>query len=454
MLLYRKVILKKMDRSSSIRTNPLPVESVLNQPNSSRKRLISLISLFGIFAQQIFFSFSGLIGYNYAGKWESPVYIQFIVLVYIAMLSMYMRSFVKKPEISKSEMGFYLFFIFLIANHLLWVSLDGAATRWLPDNLIFFFSMGVTGFMAARVIHVYDAWHELIRLSDLVVFLMGAGLVVAIVLPYNSGLLSRGIGGASYQSASYYAAMCFGMLGVASFHLEKDLRYKWFRGQIGLVVNVLLMIALFIACIINGGRGAFVLIVLYSGLIFFWIANKHGLTKRGVIRYTVLAISLPIIISFAMQKILDDPMLAQGFNRATAFISRSSAGGLIDMEKGSSGRDIVYDIAVQAIADSPWIGYGAFGHWEKVIQPHNLFLDLSLQFGLPIAVLLFISLSLILWRKLKPLTTEKVWLSVLFLSVTVMLLFSGGYFQSAIFWFCLASVFFLGSSYNSVENRE
>jgi len=453
MLLYRKVILKKMDRSSSIRTNPLPVESVLNQPNSSRKRLISLISLFGIFAQQIFFSFSGLIGYNYAGKWESPVYIQFIVLVYIAMLSMYMRSFVKKPEISKSEMGFYLFFIFLIANHLLWVSLDGAATRWLPDNLIFFFSMGVTGFMAARVIHVYDAWHELIRLSDLVVFLMGAGLVVAIVLPYNSGLLSRGIGGASYQSASYYAAMCFGMLGVASFHLEKDLRYKWFRGQIGLVVNVLLMIALFIAAVINGGRGAFVLIVLYSGLIFFWIANKHGLTRRGVIRYMGVAILLPIIISLAMDKILNDPLLAPGFNRATAFIGNSND-ALIDMEKGSSGRDIVYDIAVQAIADSPWIGYGAFGHWEKVIHPHNLLLDLSLQFGLPIAVLLFISLSLILWRKLKPLTTEKVWLSVLFLSVTVMLLFSGGYFQNAIFWFTLASFFFLGSSYKCAVDKQ
>ncbi|MBV5329564.1 MAG: hypothetical protein JZU65_18380 [Chlorobium sp.] len=384
---------------------------------------------------------SGLIGYNYAGIEESSIYLQFIVLVFITTVLIYAWSFIKKPQMSKSEMGFYIFFIFLIANHLLWVALDGGVTPFWPDNLIFFLSLGVTGFMAARVIYAFDAWHKLIRMSELVFILMGVGLVVAIVLPYNAGLISRGIGGGSYQAASYYAAMCFGMLGIATFRLEKGLRYKWFRGRIGLVVNVLLMIALFIVAVINGGRGAFVLIVIYSGLVFYWIASKNGLTRHGVMRYMTVVISLPIIISLAMHKILSDPLLASGFNRATAFIG-SPNGGLIDMEKGSSGRDYVYDIAVQGIDDSPWIGYGAFGHWEKVIIPHNLFLDLSLQFGVPIAVLLVISLSLILWRKLKPLTNEKVWILVLFTSVVVMLMFSGGYLKIAIFWFCLASFSF------------
>lgn len=441
-----------MHRPSSIRTNPSPFESVFTESNSSRKKLVSLISLFAIFAQQIFFTMSGLIGYNYGGKGESPIYVQFIILVFIAMVLMYVRSFIKKPQISKSEIGFYVFFIFLIANHLLWVALDGGATLFWSDNLIFFLSMGVTGFMAARVIHAFDTLQELIMRSDLFFFLMGVGLVLNIVLSYNTGLISIGIGGATSQSASYYAAMCFGMLGFASFRLEKGLRYKWFRRQTGLIVNVLLMTALFFAAVINGGRGAFVLIVLYIGLIFFWIANKKGFTRRGVMRYMLVALFFSIIISLAMSIIMDDPWLSSGFNRATEFIG-SSDGTLIDMERGSSGRDVVYDIAVQGIADSPWIGYGAFGHWEKVIQPHNLLLDLLLQFGVPLGVLLAISILVILWRKLKPLTTEKVWLSVLFLSVAVMLLFSGGYFQSAIFWFCLATLF-LSSSYNLVENRE
>jgi O-antigen ligase len=391
---------------------------------------------------------SGLIGYHYAGKEDSPIYVQFIVLVFIAMVLMYALSFIKKPRISKSEMGFYIFFIFLIANHLLWVSLDGGSTPLSPDNLIFFFSMGVTGFMAARVIHAFGAWHEFIRLSDLVVFIMAVGLVVAIVLPYNNGLISRGIGGGSYQAASYYAAMCFGMLGVATFRLEKDLRYKWFRGRIGLVINVLMMTSLFIATVINGGRGAFILLVLYSGLVFFWIANKQRLTRRSVIRYIAVAMSVPLIILLAMHKILNDPELASGFNRATAYIG-SPDGGIIDIERGSSGRDTVYDIALKGIDDSPWIGYGAFGHWEKVIMPHNIFLDLSLQFGIPVALILTILISLILWRKLKPLTSEKVWNLVLFTSVVVMLMFSGGYLKSAIFWFCLASIFFLKPNQNN-----
>jgi len=388
---------------------------------------------------------SGLVGYNYGGKIESPIYIQFIVLVFVATVITYALSFIKKPKISKSEIGFYAFFLFLIANHLLWVTIDGGQTPLLPKTLILFLSLGTPGFMAARVIHVFDAWREFIRLSDLVIFLVAVALVVSIMLPYNSGLKSIGIGGASYQAASYFSAMCFGMLGVATFRLEKNLRYKWFRGRTGLIVNILLMIALFITTIINGGRGAFILVIVYSGILFFWIANKHGLTRQGMIRYAAVAISLPIIISFAMYKIMHDPLLASGFERATSYIGNPNF-GLIDMARGSSGREVVYSVVLKGISDSPWIGYGPFAVSDKVILPHNLFLDLSLQFGVPIALILVISILVIFFKKLKPLTTEKVWLLVLFLYPIVYLLFSGRYLEDGAFWFCLSSFFFLRKS--------
>lgn len=425
-----------------ISQNNSAVNSVFSKKNRIRDKFVVIICLFAIFAQQIFFSMSGLIGYKYGGREESPIYIQYIVLIFIATCVMYALSYIKRPKISKVEIGFCFFFTLLVASHLVWWGLDGGKTYLLTKNLIFFFSLGFTGFMASRIIYAYDKWYELIKLSELFFILISVGLIISIVLPYGRGLTETGIGGASNQAASYFSAMCFGMLGVATFRLKKGLRYKWFRGRTGLFVNISLMIALFIATIINGGRGAFILIFIFNSLIFYWIANKNGLSRRGVVRYVVVAISLPIIISSTLQILLDDPVLSSGYRRATAFIGDRNR-GLIDMEEGSSGRDVVYDIALKGIADSPLIGYGAFSNWEKVIQPHNLFLDLSLQFGVPIALILTISILVNLWRKIKPLTTEKVWILTLFLFPSVMLSFSGGYLQSAIFWFCLASYFFL-----------
>lgn len=91
-----------MHKHSTIRSQHSSIDSVYPDSKGFRKKIPSLISLFAIFAQQIFFSMSGLVGYNYGGKIDSPIYIQFIVLVFVATVITYFLSFVKKPEISKS----------------------------------------------------------------------------------------------------------------------------------------------------------------------------------------------------------------------------------------------------------------------------------------------------------------------------------------------------------------
>ncbi|MEX1198145.1 MAG: O-antigen ligase family protein [Pseudohongiellaceae bacterium] len=416
-----------------------------------RNRLVCLVSLFAIFTQPLFFSLSGLIGFEYGGVDESPVYALYVILVFIAIVFVFLLSFVKKPSVSKTEFGFYVFFLVLIANHLIWVSLDSNETRLWPDNLTFFLSMGLTGFMAVRVIHAFGAWHELIRLTEVLVILMAIGLVVVIVQPYLTGFRVRGIGGASYQAASYYAAMCFGLLGVATFRLEPTYRYRVFCSRIFIVLNVTLLIALILAVILNGGRGAFVLLALYTALIVYWIATKRGMTIRGVIRFATTVMLVPIILGLLLRNILGDSLLAPGFNRAIAFIG-SPDGGLIDLEGGSSGRDRVYGVALRGIAESPWIGHGAFGHWEKIIHPHNLVLDLALQFGIAMSMAVVFVAAAIFVRRVRPLNTEKVWLLTLYLYPVINLMFSGGYLRSSLFWFGLAGILVVGSQGRGVIN--
>lgn len=412
---------------------------------SLRNDFFALTALIAILAPQLFFSISGLVGFEYGGAEESPVYVRFIVAVFILMLAAFILSHVKRPKLNTAEIGFYLFFFILLLNHLTWVLFDNSGTRLWPANLIFFFSMGVTGFMAARVIQVYDLWPETIKIAEVLIPVMAIGLIVAIVQPFLTGFAVRGIGGASYQAASYYAAMCYGLIGLATFRMPKEYRFRILNNRFVTLVNMAIMAALVVAVLVNGGRGAFVLMVVYTAIIFYWIASKGGWTWNGVFRFMAVLLTVPILLSIALQEVFSDPILADGWRRAVAFIG-SADGGLIDLEGGSSGRDRVYAVALRGIVESPWIGHGAFGHWEKVIHPHNLFLDLALQFGIPVAVGIIVVVSIALMLKLGNLSNlrvEQLWLLVLFLYPMVNLMFSSGYFRSSLFWFCLAGLFFI-----------
>ena len=193
---------------------------------SFRDGLFALTALIAILAPQLFFTISGLVGFNYGGADESLVYVRFIVAGFLLIFTAFILSYVKKPKLSTAEIGFYLFFFLLILNHLTWVLFDNTNTRLWPANLIFFFSMGITGFMAGRVIQIYDLWPVTIKIAEVLILVMAISLIVAIVQPFLGGFHVRGIGGASYQLASYYAAMCYGMIGLATFRLPKEYRFR------------------------------------------------------------------------------------------------------------------------------------------------------------------------------------------------------------------------------------
>jgi hypothetical protein len=128
--------------------------------NLNKQRFVVMISLLAIFTQQFFFSVAGLIGFEYGGAEESPIYVRYVIVVFIAITTAFAASYIKKPRLTSVEVGFYLFFALLLINHLIWVLLDPIGTSHAPENLIFFLSMGITGFMAARVIQVFDAFQS------------------------------------------------------------------------------------------------------------------------------------------------------------------------------------------------------------------------------------------------------------------------------------------------------
>ena len=401
--------------------------------------LIAAIALISVFSVQLFFIIYGVMGYEYSGKEEGADYVVFNVAIFLVISLLFLLSFLKKSQIQNGEILIYLYIIFLVANHFFWVLFDNGDTPVAPDNLLFFFVLGISGFLALRVVYSYGAWVDLIKFAELLAIIMSIGIIISNVIPRLTGSLISGVGGTSYQAVSYYSAICFGILAVSTLRLDRNYRYEMFASNLSKLLNPILMMAMLVATISNGGRGAFIVVVLYSLLSFYWIASKRGLSAAGIFRLLALFFFVILMLWMVLKFVSQDSVLANGFARATQFLKLSD-GLATDLAVGGSGRDVVYDVAIRGVADSPIFGYGAFAHWDKLISPHNLILDLMLQFGILVAPMIILGSLYILMRQFKRLSTERMWFFVIFLYPVVLLMFSGGYLRMSIFWFALAGI--------------
>jgi hypothetical protein len=416
-------------------------------------KIVVLIASLAIFQAPLFFTVSGLVGFEYQGLEESRIYVNIVSYVFAVTSLIYTITFLKSPKISRTEAIFYTFIIWMLLNHCVWVLLDPSSNQLNSRNLILFIAFALPGVFSVRILETFKLWIHFIRLIEVFAIVMAVGLIVSIILPFLDGIVLRGIGGASYQVASYYAAFTFGLLGFYTFRAEKTLRYHLFDNKINSYLNVFLMISSFLAAILNGGRGAFILIMIYTIMIFYWIVIKRGITKQTIFRVFTLLLVLPLFSYLVYQGIIRNEFLEQGFRRAIQFVEFVFSPESFDIEYASSGRDNVYETAVRGISESPIFGYGSFEHWNKVIHPHNLFLDLFLQYGVLFSGILVFGLLIWSLKSRKLWDTQKLFFLVILIYPLVNLMFSSGYFLNPFFWFALISYLNHSNSYASLQSN-
>lgn len=406
--------------------------------------IISVVCAIALLMQPLFFSFMGLLGVEYEGADSSIVYVAYVVSIAGAMLLVYLYATFKKG-ILKGEAIVLIFFLFLFVLHALWVIFDPLHTKLVPEFLIFFLLFGVPGFMSAATIMKLGIQKEVIKLTELFIIIIAIGIVLFSVLPTLAGINTRSLAGASYQTLSYYSAFAFGMLLTYSTHLPKVYRYAWVSSPVAKVLSYGLMLGCVLGCFLGGGRGAFLLLIayLFIAMASLFFSKRNVLTQRGLIKTVLRVFSIVLLFSVFISVFWEQDFIQSGFNRATQFISDD---GGIDLERGSSGRDVVYSIAIDYINQRPVFGYGPFGFRDQTIHAHNIFLDLWLQFGLIGFILLTIVGSLLAIRSYKNLSSETVWTSSLLLYPLIMVMFSGTYLHSSIFVFGLTGLTILGSA--------
>ena len=404
------------------------------------KHLIPLVAILAVFKIELFFAVSGLVGYTYPGSRSSSVYIIFMVAVFILSAGIYGFSFFKNRQWHFADVLGIAYPALMVANHAVWTVFD-PGTVWLPKTLQLFIILGIPGVFAARAIRSLDLWRPFILLTEATFLLMAAGICAALVFPFIArGEMVRFLGGAVYQLASYIAAFCFGGLGYFRFISRAHQRFRKPWSTVVNILYLLLIPAMFLGALINGGRGAFVLMVAYIILFAFIQVKSSRLTIHLWRRIVLMTGAAAVVSILAFQLIDKNRILSRGLKRATEFIKWEGGLPVLDFKGGSSGRDAVYAEALESIQASPWIGYGTLGHWPKIGQPHNFILDLLLQWGLLPGLAIFGAAAWLLWKTIDWKDSVHLFMITLGLYPAVYLLFSGGYFTNAFFWFVLLSL--------------
>jgi len=224
-------------------------------------------------------------------------------------------------------------------------------------------------------------------------------------------------GGMNYQNMSYYSIYMFGL----TLYLINHVNYSgWFR-----YILVLLAFLQIVMTLTTGGRGAFVLLVVFM--------LYYGLKNFSLIRM-VMSCLLVILICFLIQTIFSDNMVFQiGFNRVFNFFSNAHA-----IE--NDGRWIRWGLAWDAFLDSPLWGHGLGSVFYEIgFYSHNLFTDMLCEGGVILTGIFLYCLFRFCkrakeWIKTEPQNEIVV---TIFLCSFIMCCFSGYYLSESGLWFAL-----------------
>lgn len=390
------------------------------------RTIFYLLPMLGINA---FFSVSALAGYQYLGNDSSIIYILYNAVIAILGIVVFFRYLLsKETRIRRNELlilaiPFIYIFIFLIE-----VIIHGSNEKVLYWFLLFVLWSVPAIYVAytvskTQIILILPKWIEIFG----IIFSLGS--INSILIPYAMGIQNTGLGGATYQTASYTSALSFGILLYFYWFGSNHIRFNFTK--LGIYKWILLILALMnsLCVFISGGRGGFVLLTLY---IMIFIINIIKIKRFSTLLNMIFIIVISCVLIYSMS---ENIIFRAGFERVISFIDFEHG---INWE-GTSERDRVYSDALFIINEKPILGHGIFSYWLVTDYPHNIFLEVLLgggivYFVLVTCALIFTFFKLIRMIKYDP--NNRIWL-IIFLYPITMLMFSGTYLSSQEFWFII-----------------
>ncbi|XZM79715.1 O-antigen ligase family protein [Clostridium perfringens] len=393
----------------------------------------SVLLMFPILGMYIFFSVCSIIGYNYGGSENSSIYMIFMGSIFIGTLAFITyKIFIKKITITIKGIfiliiPYFMIFSFFINNLL---QRNNSITI---KNFILFNIFCIPAMLIGIYIAKGGIFLRLYKTIEVFMLLFSTSVVITTIKTIASGSRFSSIGGETYQFASYLAAFSFGLNLYYLIYGCEEFRYKFASYKLYKIICIMLLFFQFIAVLITGGRGGFVLIISYIVYITFTVIKERNI--KNIFKYIFISIIVISIIASIIPYLQKGDSFKNSTNRVFSYISSDG------FDFSETNRESVYKEAIIAIKEKPILGYGIF-NWGGNNYPHNIVLEILLNGGIVylLSFIIFIIYVLTKLLKLIKLFSKIRLILIIFMFPLIMLMFSGTYTTNSIFWFCISFI--------------
>lgn len=377
----------------------------------------------------VFFSCITAFNIEYLSSSDSPMYIYYHIVMGCLIFFFFLKNlFLQKKYITKKLL--YLFVLLIFFSFVFF--LDRPSSKFGHSLLFIFYSESFFAILIAydlarnKTLPFLAKWIELIMVFiSLILFLNIPKLIAGTAIGMGS----------SHQSLAYTSAFMFSLNLFFILFGKNFKRFALFRSNKFRVFSFFLLVIQLISCFVSGGRGGGLLLIISTVYLLYLSMNLRRF-KNTFLKFLLLAIGGCILYVFLPDSI--HTLVNNGTSRTFSYLTEKG----IDMSQ-TSNRDVVYNRTISAISDRPILGYGIFKYTDVFgIHPHNFFLEILLQGGFSLLIFMCLFLFSLFTKlgKIMKLSIEYYLLIPFILYWSTMLLFSGTYMLTPLFWFVVVYV--------------
>lgn len=318
-------------------------------------------------------------------------------------------------------------------------------------------SLGAVSIPAA-IVGTHFARHEYMRYVDKLlpffIVILGSiiGTVGMVAAQAHEIIRQTDEGGLDYQVISYYMAILYAFSAYYVF-FSTARRNKSF--YIMKWVMLFLMVFFATMCVMGGGRGAMVFLVLVTLFIVYKLISINKAHRTRFLLYIFI-----IGFIFAYIASVAGVWESDGFNRVATNIAHDDE------------RTRLVSIAFKSFFDSPLFGHGLGSVWYEVgYYSHNIGLDLLVETGIVGTIIGVVIIFVMIKRMMKLCSFDKsfIFLMIIFIESLIQGSFSGYWLNTPTLWLVFGMVFsvpskffenynyfsskYYGSSINKIESN-
>jgi len=410
------------------------------------KNILQIILVWAcVLGPNLFFAILGAMGIQYQGIEQSSSFLFYSLTLFILMCVLNFYYYIIYEDLGFIDLFLILIIGLMISHQAIFTIFDIYQGFWLT-NMGTFIIFGINGALAASWIVKSNQLILFIKSAEIVAIIIISLLLLSISSFFIDQVSEVNIGGATYQNFGYLASTSFALIAIKQVMPSKLYSYKFFSSIIyQFLVPILLGLCVGMV-FLSGARGATLTIVFFA---FIFLFSLNSLKKfLSVISILLAQVSLSFYLVFTrfdFSGYLE--LIYSGSMRITETILYPFSSVIL-----LNSRVDIYSKSLSFIEDNPLFGYGAFSVHKNLIHPHNIFLELALQYGLPIAIIIIMFFLFIFLRDIFfHVTYFKFFIySLLFMNL-IMLTFSGSYLEVGFFWFSISLALFFSMVPNSLN---